>query len=405
MAQIMGGYEAIARNVGHPPTTFAFPGGSENEFTQGLVKRTSMIGWRGDWPCVSGASEDLPLEGHLDCIRKAIAREKSWNGAVLDCYVFYMHDVPSDSRLAASLRGMLEFVQARDDAVWCAPYQAVTRYRTEREKTQLNITAKGPSSVTYSLPSMLDPKVYDLPLTTVIQVAVPVAKAWAFRQNDSRPLEVKLREGKIMVNAAPGDGAITVAWSSSKMESLPTVSLSGLETGGKFSMPAPIPLTATVGAGEVPVKSVVFYSGSTRIGEVAKPPFNYTWTTYAPGRHVLTAVAIDALGRRTVSQPAVVACYPKENLPPIATLQKIESRNYQAGQVIEMVVAATDPDDDVARVEYYDGETKIADGGPGALSWFGWNTATVGKHTVTARVYDERGAMTVTAPVTVTITP
>jgi hypothetical protein len=354
---------------------------------------------------VSGSSEDLPLAAHIDCLDKAIAQAKDWRGIPLSCYVFYMHDVPADSRLASALGGMLSYAHVMDDVLWCAPYAAVTIYQTEREKTSLAVLGKSSESITIAISNTLDPEVYNLPLTIVVPMSRPISQAWVHREGDERKIEVKIRHDRILVNALPGDKPLTIAWTHTGevQAEPPHVTMTAPLAKAAFSAPQAAELSASVTPNDAGVATVAFYDGGVKIGEDSTAPYSMTWTDYLPGRHVLCAVASDQYGVRTVSKPVVVACFPTVNKPPVATLQRIESRPYTVGETIEMVVSTENSDDEITMVEYYDGETMINRTGAGAMSWFGWKTDLLGQHSITAKVYDERGAMSLTAPCVITV--
>ncbi len=88
------------------------------------------------------------------------------------------------------------------------------------------------------------------------------------------------------------------------------------------------------------------------------------------------------------------------NLPPTVTLAAPATGT--PGNAITLTATAGDPDDSVAKVEFFDGSTSLgADStGPYSLSW---TPLTGGPHSLTARATDSRGATTTSAAVTVSI--
>ncbi len=92
------------------------------------------------------------------------------------------------------------------------------------------------------------------------------------------------------------------------------------------------------------------------------------------------------------------------NLPPACLLTSpTAGAGFTAGYSIPLAAAATDPDDGVARVDFYAGTnllgTDLAE--PYELTWGG---VPAGAHNLTARATDPGGMVTVSAPVAVTVT-
>ena len=74
-----------------------------------------------------------------------------------------------------------------------------------------------------------------------------------------------------------------------------------------------------------------------------------------------------------------------------------------AGGTVAISATAADSDGTISKVEFYDGAT-LVNNDTSSPYGFNFSSNTVGAHTLTARAYDNMGAITTSAPVTVTIT-
>ena len=86
----------------------------------------------------------------------------------------------------------------------------------------------------------------------------------------------------------------------------PTIALTAPADGSRLLFGTNIIISAEASDNEGSVVSVEFFDGGTRLGEVTAPPFDLVWAGALPGTHVLTAIATDDLGLRTISAPVAV---------------------------------------------------------------------------------------------------
>jgi hypothetical protein len=69
---------------------------------------------------------------------------------------------------------------------------------------------------------------------------------------------------------------------------------------------------------------------------------------------------------------------------------------------ILLTATATDPDGSIGRVEFYNGTTKLGEDATTPYEW-AWNNVAIGTYTITARAYDNLGAMTTSASISTTV--
>jgi hypothetical protein len=93
------------------------------------------------------------------------------------------------------------------------------------------------------------------------------------------------------------------------------------------------------------------------------------------------------------------------NLPPAGRLTSpADASTFTAPARITLTASASDPDGSVAKVEFFRGTTLLGveNYAPYTVTW---DNVAAGSYRLTARITDEKGAATTTAPVDVTVTP
>lgn len=103
---------------------------------------------------------------------------------------------------------------------------------------------------------------------------------------------------------------------------------------------------------------------------------------------------------------AQIEVFASSNLPPTVSIQEpVNNATYASGSNIPIVVHASDADG-IAKVEFYRGTTRIhyieEDLGASPYS-FTWNNATAGTYQLTAKAYDDLGAITTSSVVNITV--
>lgn len=182
----------------------------------------------------------------------------------------------------------------------------------------------------------------------------------------------------------------------------PAVSITAPSTGSVWSAPASFALTATANDFDGSIAKVEFYQGTTKLGEDLAAPFNLTVKTLGVGNYIYTARAIDNHDAVTVSA-AVTIAVTRSNIPPVIALvyAGLDSA-LVAPATILLTASATDTDGVVTEVEFYQGLTKL---GEKLIAPYQLTAANLagGNYTFTARALDNAGAMTISAPVAVTV--
>ncbi len=183
----------------------------------------------------------------------------------------------------------------------------------------------------------------------------------------------------------------------------PTVSITFPSTGATVS--GTITITADA-ADDEGVAGVRFFVDGSPVGaEDTSSPWSVSWdtTTASDGAHTLTAVARDAAGNTTTSEPVFLTVANADTTPPTVTITVPSAGSTVAGSV--QITADAADDEGVVGVRFrVDGVDVGAE--DTASPWQRtWDTTTVanGTHTLTAVARDAAGNTTTSQPVTVTV--
>jgi hypothetical protein len=184
----------------------------------------------------------------------------------------------------------------------------------------------------------------------------------------------------------------------------PTVSIATPANGASIALGASFALTANASDVDGTVALVEYFANGGKVGQAATPPYNLTWVPAAGGSYVLTARATDNLGAMTTSAPITVTVTGSTNASPtVAIATPANGASIALGASFALTANAGDSDGTVALVEYFANGGKVGQAtvAPYSLTWV---PAAVGSYALTARATDNLGAMTTSAPITVTVT-
>jgi hypothetical protein len=91
------------------------------------------------------------------------------------------------------------------------------------------------------------------------------------------------------------------------------------------------------------------------------------------------------------------------NAPPTCTITSpANNATFTAGQDVTITASASDSDGSVARVEFYQGATKLGEDTSSPYSYT-WSGVVAGSYSLTAKAFDDDGASTTSAAVSVTV--
>ena len=93
------------------------------------------------------------------------------------------------------------------------------------------------------------------------------------------------------------------------------------------------------------------------------------------------------------------------NLPPVVSLTSpAEGSNYEAPATIQLIASASDTDGSIAKVEFFQGDTLLAEDTSSPYT-FDWINVAAGNYSITVKATDDKGRETMSAEVLVSVTP
>jgi hypothetical protein len=182
----------------------------------------------------------------------------------------------------------------------------------------------------------------------------------------------------------------------------PTVSLTAPATGTTYTAPATVAMSATAADSDGTVAKVEFYQGSTLLATDTASPYTWSWSSVPAGSYSLTAVAYDNSGAKTASN-AIAITVSSQNKPPTVSLTSpTNGATLTAPATVNLAATAADSDGTNAKVEFYRNGTLLATDTAAPYAW-SWASVAAGTYTLTAVAYDNAGAKTTSAGVSVTV--
>jgi Bacterial Ig domain len=159
-------------------------------------------------------------------------------------------------------------------------------------------------------------------------------------------------------------------------------------------------VTLSVASGSA-VSSVSFYDGAVLLGTDNSAPFGFVYNNVALGSHNLTAVGSTGSGSVT-SAPIHIQVIANQ-APSISVTNPVSGAKFMAGNYTMVNVDAEDPDDGVAKVDFYiDGLFFYSE--TVAPYFVQYNDMPVGTHTIVAVAVDNSGLAKTSAPVNIVVT-
>ncbi|MES2538887.1 MAG: Ig-like domain-containing protein [Pseudomonadota bacterium] len=180
----------------------------------------------------------------------------------------------------------------------------------------------------------------------------------------------------------------------------PAVNLTAPVDAATYPAGAPIELAATATDTDGSVAKVEFFDGDTLLGTATQAPYTWRWSGAAAGSHGITARATDNAGSQATS--AAITITVAANVAPTVSMIATPT-DATAPATVLLNAAANDADGSVVKVDFFSGDKLLASVSAPPYA-YNWMNATAGAYTITAKATDDAGAVTVSDPVTVTVT-
>jgi RHS repeat-associated protein len=182
---------------------------------------------------------------------------------------------------------------------------------------------------------------------------------------------------------------------------LPTVTIDAPLDNSVSVAPSTIGLRSTAADSDGTITKVQYFNGTTSIAVATVAPYFVNWNSVAAGTYTVTAKATDNKGGVTTSAPVRLVVNP--NVPATVSITTpVTGTTYAAPGIIALAAAAGDTDGNVAKVQYYNGATLIATVTTAPYA-YSWTNVAIGTYSLTAKATDDKGAVTTSNPVSVTV--
>lgn len=204
----------------------------------------------------------------------------------------------------------------------------------------------------------------------------------------------------LTARATDNSGGITVSSPVSiTVNNPPNVSITASSPQDSPTAPAQITINANASDADGTISKVEFYQGTTLLATSVTSPYTYTWSNVGAGNYSITAKATDNLGAVTTSNVVGILVNAK---PTVSLTSPGNGASFIAPAFVSMNATASDSDGSIDRVDFYQGATLIGTN-HGSPYNFNWTYVPAGTYTLTAKAYDNRGAVTTSNSVIITI--
>jgi hypothetical protein len=169
-----------------------------------------------------------------------------------------------------------------------------------------------------------------------------------------------------------------------------------------FTAPASVALTVQASATDGTITRVSYFNGTQKIGDSYSPPYSLTWNAVPAGTYTLSARATDNHGATTTSDAVEIIVAPDPR-PVVTLLAPAAGSSHAAPATILLEAGVIAPDETVAKVEFFAGNTKIGEvtAPPYQMAW---NAVPAGLHAVQAVATTTTGLQGVSLEANLTVT-
>jgi len=226
----------------------------------------------------------------------------------------------------------------------------------------------------------------------------PYSFAWTSVPAGSYSLTAKATDN---LGAATTSSAIAITVANANVA--PTVAITSPANNGSFTTGSTITINSNATDSDGTVAKVEFFQGSTKLGEDLTSPYSFAWTSVPAGNYSLTTKATDNLGASTTSSAIAITVANANVAPTVAITSPANNGSFAAGSTVTINATATDSDGTVAKVEFFQGSTKLGEDLTSPYS-FAWTSVPAGSYSLTAKATDNLGAVTTSTAIAITVT-
>ncbi|MEJ7683883.1 MAG: Ig-like domain-containing protein [Segetibacter sp.] len=186
----------------------------------------------------------------------------------------------------------------------------------------------------------------------------------------------------------------------------PTVSITSPAAAATFDAPASVTISAVADDADGTISKVEFYNRDTLLGTVAESPYTFTWNNVPAGSYTITAKATDNSSLVSTSAAVAISVISANVSPSVRIISIGTSTTLGSPSSVTITAAADDVDGTVSKVEFYNYNADTLLGTVTASPYtFTWNNVPAGDYTITAKATDNKGAVTMSSKVTISVVP
>jgi hypothetical protein len=206
----------------------------------------------------------------------------------------------------------------------------------------------------------------------------------------------------VITDAAGNTTSLPLTYTYEPANVPPSAAITSPAGGASFTAPASFTVTASATDSDGSIVRVDFFSNGVLAGTDNVAPYSVTLSGLATGSYTLTAQATDNRGGVVMSNPVSVTVGAPNALPIVQLTGPSATPPLFAPASMQVTATASDPDGTVVKVEF------LRNGVVAATVTAAPYTALLtnvpeGTHSLTARATDDRGGVTTSAAVSVTV--
>ncbi len=182
----------------------------------------------------------------------------------------------------------------------------------------------------------------------------------------------------------------------------PQIALTAPVDGASFPINSTINLGATATDSDGTISKVEFFDGATKLSEDTSAPYEFSLVSPTPGNHILSAVATDNSNLSTLSSLVTISI--TNTAPLVALTDPDEADSFgDAPASTHFEAIASDPDGSISKVQFFANAIMVGEvtipAADGVTYIYNWNTGYTGTYLLTAKAFDNFGAVTTSTEV------
>ena len=182
----------------------------------------------------------------------------------------------------------------------------------------------------------------------------------------------------------------------------PSITLTNPADGAYLTAPASFTLSTNASDPDGTIAKVEFYQNTTKLGEDLTAPYQFAVSNLGAGTYHFLARATDDVGSSTDSASITVVVTSPNQPPSIVLTGPADGSIFTEPASVNLSATAFDTDGSVAKVEFFQGTTKIGES-LSAPFIAAWSPVSEGSYILTAKATDNLGAAATSASIAITV--